>query len=207
MIVVSPETRTTLLLNRNFTGFAFANARATIRHLMTGRGKGIDASGNPIGWDTEGVGFDWHGNKVEMFEDQPALRSAPNSVTGEDTLHAIPTILLCLHHFGFKKKGGTSVSLRALYTASKGVCQYCLEKVPFSVATKDHIYPKSKGGSNDDFNLVLACKTCNNLKDSIFPYLDVNGNEVKPLKISTYQSFIPENMNIREEWKPFLFST
>lgn len=35
--------------------------------------------------------------------------------------------------------------------------------------TLDHFFPKSKGGSEDVFNLVLACKFCNRLKGSRVP--------------------------------------
>ncbi len=31
-------------------------------------------------------------------------------------------------------------------------------------ATIDHVIPSSKGGSNDETNLVLACSDCNNEK-------------------------------------------
>lgn len=41
-------------------------------------------------------------------------------------------------------------------------CAYCgVENVPFEV---EHIYPKSKGGSNRVSNLTLACRKCNQAK-------------------------------------------
>jgi 5-methylcytosine-specific restriction endonuclease McrA len=88
----------------------------------------------------------------------------------------------------------------------KGTCQYCYEKIPYSQATKDHAIPKSKGGTNDDFNLVLACRECNNRKDSIYPFYDVNGKEVKPKKLQSF-AFVPDVNNVREEWKPYLIES
>ena len=38
------------------------------------------------------------------------------------------------------------------------------EKVLRRMATVDHVIPRSKGGSNDDDNLVIACYGCNYLK-------------------------------------------
>lgn len=35
--------------------------------------------------------------------------------------------------------------------------------------TKDHIYPKSKGGSDKSFNLQTMCHDCNNLKADSVP--------------------------------------
>jgi hypothetical protein len=67
------------------------------------------------------------------------------------------------------------------------------------------VHPKSKGGTNDGFNLVLACRDCNAAKDNIFPYFDINGKEVVPKNRVQIGVQIPEDMGIREEWKPYLF--
>ena len=50
---------------------------------------------------------------------------------------------------------------RRKWSQSK-VCHWC--KVPFESfadCTADHVVPLSKGGSNGDDNIVLACKACN----------------------------------------------
>ena len=43
-------------------------------------------------------------------------------------------------------------------------CTYCGKKIRFSDADIDHIWPKSKGGSNHPCNLVIACQSCNRSK-------------------------------------------
>lgn len=40
-------------------------------------------------------------------------------------------------------------------------CQYCGKKPPKVVLEVDHIYPKSKGGTDDILNLITACLDCN----------------------------------------------
>ena len=41
-------------------------------------------------------------------------------------------------------------------------CTYCGDQIgPFE---KDHVYPKWRGGSDDESNIVLACRRCNQLK-------------------------------------------
>jgi 5-methylcytosine-specific restriction endonuclease McrA len=212
MKLVTPEERTTLLLNRHYQAFSFCSARAAIRHLITGRIKGMDADGNVASWDGSDIdsfqdvsnSLSWKDGTVKLFDLHPYLRSAPNVVTGEETRNFIPTIAICGHHFGFHARKGQTISLKSLYSIYKGICQYCLKHIPMSHATKDHVYPKSQGGSNDDFNLVLACRECNNAKDNIFPYHDVNGKEVKPKKFVCTRVPVPEN-DMRPEWKPFLF--
>lgn len=209
MKIVSPESRTSLLINRLYQPFAFCTARAAIRHLMSDKVKGVDASGNVVSWMGADLNLTqntlrWYNNEVSLFDDQPCLRSAPNMVTGEEHKWAIPTILVCNHTFGLHRRKGENVSLRSIYNAYKGVCQYCHEKIPYSSATKDHVFPKSQGGSNDDFNLVLACWMCNNKKDSQYPYFDKDGKPVKPKKLQR-PCIIPEGLDMREEWKPFFF--
>jgi 5-methylcytosine-specific restriction endonuclease McrA len=210
MTTVTPQTKTSLLVNRNYQAFAFCTARAAIKHLITGRVKGIDADGNTVSWTGTDVDLGeestlrWFNNQVSLYPDQPCLRSAPDHVTGKERKWAIPTILVCTYHFGYRKKSGENVSLKVLYKAYKGICQYCLEKIPYSYATKDHAFPKSKGGTNHDFNLVLACRNCNSKKDNLYPFYNVEGKEVKPVNIN-YVSFVPEDLIVREEWKPFLY--
>lgn len=194
MIVVTPETKTTLLVNRNYQAFAFCTAKAAIRHFIAGRGKGLDAEGNTHDMST------WTSTYVQYHRNQPALRSAFQS-------WAVPTILICNHTFGVHRKTGENVSLRSIYYAYKGVCQYCYTKVSMSNATKDHVFPKSKGGTNHDFNIVLACRDCNSAKDNHYPYYDINGKEVKPIKFSNFDNMLRNMPDLREEWKPFLHLT
>lgn len=40
-------------------------------------------------------------------------------------------------------------------------CRYCGRKSPSVVLELDHVIPKSKGGKNDEINLVTSCFDCN----------------------------------------------
>lgn len=214
MIPVDPHERTTLVLNKNYqSNSKFFTARAAMRHLMNGRVKGIDAAGNCVSWngsdveniEGQGSSLNWAGGSVELYPDQPCLRSARNVITGKETQWAVPTIVVCTYHFGYHGKTGHSITLKTLYSLYRGTCQYCLEKIPFSAATKDHVYPKSLGGGNEQYNLVLACQPCNSAKDNTFPYSDVNGKQIKVRPFNPQLGVLPIGMPIRDEWKPFLF--
>ena len=210
MTVVTPDTRTTLLVNRNYQAFNFCTARAALRHLMADRAKGLDADGNAVSWtgaDLNLAGHSvlrWYNNEVSLYDNHPCLRSAPDRETGEEKKWAVPTILVCNHSFGIHRKTGENVSLRSIFNAYKGICQYCYTKVSMSNATKDHVFPKSKGGTNHDFNIVLACRDCNSAKDNHYPYYDINGKEVKPIKFSNFENMLRTMPELRDEWKPFL---
>jgi 5-methylcytosine-specific restriction endonuclease McrA len=64
-------------------------------------------------------------------------------------------------------------TLRRLFNIQGGLCAYC--EIPMDIntcnkpnsPTVDHIIPKSKGGTCDPFNLVCACRACNNAKGDL----------------------------------------
>jgi 5-methylcytosine-specific restriction enzyme A len=58
-----------------------------------------------------------------------------------------------------------------------GICTYCGIKVNPADLTMDHVIPLSRGGTSERFNIVPACKDCNNKKKYLLPaeweeYLD-----------------------------------
>lgn len=46
-------------------------------------------------------------------------------------------------------------------------CNYCNIPLNHENATLDHVLPRSKGGSNKQDNIVLACKKCNSKKSDM----------------------------------------
>ena len=55
--------------------------------------------------------------------------------------------------------------LKRRYLDESPVCWYCgLDLWGGRLTTLDHIQPRSKGGSDDQANLVLACFGCNKRK-------------------------------------------
>lgn len=215
MIPVNPNKVTTLIVNKfHLASGRFMTARAAFRQLMNGRVTGVDASGYDFSWtgadptNIEGPGSDynWRDVTIQLYPDQPCLRSAPNPMTGEETMWPVPTIVVTTYHFGYHAKKGENVSTRMLYNIHKGICQYCFEKISLSEATRDHIFPRTLGGSNDDFNLVLACKKCNSHKDCKYPYLDKDGNLPVGTSIHDYLSYVHRGIEIRPEWHPYLYT-
>jgi len=167
---VKPSSTTTLVLDGTYQPLGFFSARAAVRHLITGRAKAFDRYGNLQDWDS------WTENTSYHQDGIPFMRTSNRK-------YEIPTIMVITHFFGSRNRarvnGKKEISLKYLYKVYQGVCQYCLEKIPLKSATKDHIYPKSKGGSNHSYNLVLSCKRCNSIKSDNFPYYNREGEEVK----------------------------
>jgi 5-methylcytosine-specific restriction endonuclease McrA len=201
---VKPTDWTTLVLNYFHQPHAFINARAAFYHVMKDSVKGVDAAGNYASWDSPVEGAPcWQDSTIEVYPDQPCMRSAERE-------WPVPTIAILQNKFGHRPVKNETTSTRRLYRIYRGVCQYCLCKIPYSQATRDHVYPRSHGGTNDAFNLVLACRRCNTLKaDKIQnPVLNIEGQEVKPRSVfSLNAATIPHGLTIREEWKPYIHTT
>jgi len=73
-------------------------------------------------------------------------------------------------HFGKSQ----SETKQKLYEKQGGKCLGCGALFPIRNLTIDHIVPKSRGGLNDEENLQLLCKTCNDEKGTL--KMDEYGN-------------------------------
>ena len=195
MIPVKPHRKTTLVLSASFQATGFINARSAIRKTMLGDVRALDNEYRVYDWKA------WN-ERDDFGDDQPSLRTTKADFP-------IPTIVVIPGFFGnfhdAKRKFKRTSSLRQIYNLYEGVCQYCCKEIRFSLATKDHTMPKSKGGSNHDSNIVLACKKCNNKKASKFPFFDIKGQEVKPIVLDEVKFLVKaDNIPIRPEWEMFL---
>jgi 5-methylcytosine-specific restriction endonuclease McrA len=195
MIPTSPNKKTSLVLTAAFQPIGFFSARSAIRNMIVGGVRGVDADGNIYNWE------DWL-KRSDMPSDVPSLRSSKCEFP-------VPTIVVIPGFFGnfsdMKKKQNRTSTLRQIYNLYGGVCQYCNKEVKYSAATKDHVVPRSKGGVNYDFNIVLACKRCNNRKAAKFPFFNADGEEVKPKILNDAEfSLLADKIPLRDEWKTFL---
>ena len=66
---------------------------------------------------------------------------------------------------GQRKRKPIPKSVRfEVFKRDKFTCQYCGAKAPDVILEVDHIQPVSKGGTDDIFNLITACRACNSGK-------------------------------------------
>lgn len=54
----------------------------------------------------------------------------------------------------------------AIFNRDSFSCRYCGKSAPNVVLEIDHLHPVSKGGSNDQENLITACFDCNRGKST-----------------------------------------
>lgn len=190
MNFVKSSNRSTLLLNNAWQPIAIITSRAAFTHLLKGSVTALDKDSQAFN------SIDSWNKYAKFYDDQPIIRSAKQH-------WPIPTVVVVTHKF-FRRPKKKILSTVDLAKILDSTCQYCLKKFPLKDLTIDHIKPRSKGGTNEYENRILACFKCNSTKSSIYPYLNVNGESVKPPSIP---SFLLENTKIREEWKNFIYTS
>ena len=64
-------------------------------------------------------------------------------------------------------------------------CWYCGKEMPVSQLTRDHVFPRSKGGGNDMDNIIMVCKSCNSSKGKmdLFEWYSEVRKEYPPLNV------------------------
>ena len=68
-----------------------------------------------------------------------------------------------------RRLGFTRVRPRALKQAmaeQDSACAYCLSPLTEATATVDHVIPLAQGGTHRLANLVVACGSCNSMKNA-----------------------------------------
>ena len=195
--VCAPSDNLTLILSHYWTPIGVTSAKDAIRKLCRDSEKSRSES-SILALDRHYVSKGWKqwldSTHNDYFEDQPHLRST-------DTLYPVPTILLTTAKWSYNTARKPTVSY--MYKRYKGVCQICGEQKPAKEMSVEHILPKSLHGTNDDYNLTLTCKPCNNKRGNIFPYISYTGKPLRPPKPLPFLHVFGVS---RPEWKTFLVS-
>ena len=61
-----------------------------------------------------------------------------------------------------KRDGRQSKAFRTFAIKHWPYCQWCNKPLSLPTATTDHVVPLSRNGTNRIWNLILACRACNN---------------------------------------------
>jgi hypothetical protein len=63
----------------------------------------------------------------------------------------------------------SSRAKQSLWDETGGKCVFCDAVVPVSERSRDHIWPKSKGGTLHRENILPACRNCNTSRGTLYP--------------------------------------
>lgn len=197
MKIVSPNTRTTLLLDYAWMPINIITARSCFYHFLRKRVTALDLNKNTFNFDQwYNLDNDTNENIISCGGDQPCLRSA-------NDVWILPTIVITCRRF-FKPYRSREYSFQELCYFYKNTCQICLKKFPKRDLSIDHIFPKTLGGHNMTSNRLICCKKCNCKKGMHFPYKNIEGNLLKETKIPNNFIFV-EDGDMRSEWLDFIW--
>ena len=107
----------------------------------------------------------YYEGKVDVIEEHPTL-----IVHSEDDVWPVPTAVILRHYVNARTPYGKPAMLtqKNLFIRDKFTCQYCnrhrSDLADNEKLTRDHVFPKEKGGRDEWNNVVTACSTCNNRK-------------------------------------------
>jgi 5-methylcytosine-specific restriction endonuclease McrA len=101
----------------------------------------------------------------------------------------------------FTKLHNNKPTRSAIYARDGHKCQYCGATRKLTI---DHVIPRSKGGSDDWDNLVVACSSCNIKKGD--KYLEHTGMKLirKPMQPRTHLDLAISQTNLTE-WHEYCF--
>ncbi|WP_051436778.1 HNH endonuclease [Brachyspira alvinipulli] len=107
-----------------------------------------------------------------------------------------------MKHNRFNKRDNSYLKhKKELFEEMKGRCGYCGCELDYKKATIDHKVPLSIGGTNDKYNLLICCWSCNHYKQR----RDVEGfrksvaNTIKRLNCNSAYRLALKYERIKEE--------
>lgn len=198
--LVTANAQTTLLLDHLWMPIRVITASRLFYHLFRDRVEAIDLEHNTLTQE------EWTG-----CQDILLAKGTYPELPSPSRRWAVPTLAVVRHPFKRQHPLSRKLDFDELLELYDHTCQICLRRfprgmfAPKEIFNRDHVLPRSRGGPDEDFNIVLACKTCNSIKGSKYPYYNALGQEIvaKPRPHHIGRDIAPSS--IRPEWRPFLW--
>jgi hypothetical protein len=161
---------------------------------------GLDVSGQPFKWlSAEEAVHYYASDKVvwELGEDLQIFRGGYQK-TGDRSL-IITKSIIAIRGETQRTKQQETINTHGnflLFRRDHHMCAYCGDEFTGYQLTRDHVYPKSRGGSNAWENSVTACKPCNMKKSNKTPEEAGMLLRYMPYRPCRWESFILQNRNV-----------
>ncbi|AUM15023.1 restriction endonuclease [Ketobacter alkanivorans] len=118
----------------------------------------------------------------------------------------IPTIIATNGDVHYNDHHVPAVCNRLLFRRDRNTCMYCGDQFNQERLTRDHIIPRSRGGSESWTNLVAACRRCNQRKSDKTPEEACMPLLAIPFKPNKMEYLALANRNILSDQMSFLRS-
>lgn len=128
----------------------------------------LDIGGVPRQWISHDDAITYHAKDMVAWSMGEIVARYRGGIQNDGTMSYIETpsiIAINGHGFDPYKHGMVALTNRTLFGRDRNVCAYCGEHhTTHHQLSRDHIMPKSKGGTNTWMNVVTACRDCNSKK-------------------------------------------
>ena len=164
----------------------------------------LNKAGLPLGWlNPELAARLYCQNKVlyELGRYQRMLHGGRN-VAGLQSTVTISTIIGCTGKT-IDSSGKVTLTNRYLFRRDNCLCLYCGRKFPLSKLTKDHVFPRSRGGKDLWQNVATACQRCNRIKGARTPEEANMPLLAVPFKPNVYEQLFLMNRRILADQMDF----
>ena len=121
----------------------------------------------------------WFQGKVEILEYHSGFARSVSAT------FQLPSVLRLKSYVRPRLGGAVRFCRENVYIRDNFTCQYCGTKLNGKLLTLDHVVPASKKGQKSWFNVVSACRYCNQKKAARTP-VEANMPLLKEPKIPTW---------------------
>lgn len=171
---------------------------------------GLDIAGNPFKWLSPEEAVHYYASDKVVWDLGADLQvfHGGTQKTGFKSEIAIKSIIAVR---GETKRQHTRSTINThgnflLFRRDHHICAYCANEFEGKDLTRDHVHPRSRGGSNDWVNSVTACKSCNMRKANKTP--EEAGMQLLyvPYRPCSWEHFILQNRNVIADQMEYLKS-
>lgn len=139
----------------------------------------LNSGGEALRWiDYEKCAYYYAKDRIlwSMGQHEVMLRGGKNH-DGEQSILLMDSIVAVDNKMSptrLRKFTSPPLENKFLFKRDRHICAYCTHKYGRSNLTRDHVTPRSRGGTDTWNNVVTACKGCNQWKaDKLVKELDV----------------------------------
>jgi hypothetical protein len=173
---------------------------------------GLDISGNPFKWLTpeEAVHY-YASDKVvwELGEDIQTFHGGFQRASGDRSLIVTKSIIAIRGEMKIAPLNKETINTHGnylLFRRDHHMCAYCGDEFEGRDLTRDHVYPRARGGTNDWINSVTACQSCNRRKACRTPEEAGMVLRYLPYRPCRWETFILQNRNVIVDQMEYLKS-
>lgn len=175
---------------------------------METRVLGLDIAGNPFKWlSTEEAVHYYASDKVvwELGEDLQLFHGGVQNSGIQSQINVKSIIAIR----GETKQLYSKATINThgnylLFRRDHHICAYCGDEFSPQELTRDHVHPRSRGGSNAWENSVTACKSCNMRKANKTPEESSMQLLYVPYRPCRWEHFILQNRNVIADQMEYL---